>query len=263
MDLYNVLPHEVKEKFGRHLAKEDEKLSNIEGQKHLEAMLTELKLYYRAVETALCNAPPSQPNHESHPDQGVHSTSLTKPSQQHHHLDKRQSKGQGRSSHRATAVHKSAQVPTSCLPRWTCPLSSHEDHTIQSCPEFFFLTAKERRRSPIPEMCINPATPGVNRAAPMPRRIAIGPALATCNTGTMPKLQTVTRPATLPLIHIPTATDPSTQKEPEIMDVRNDPLGAAFGVQAFTRIQTGKLILPCLALVNDKEAWTVPVPDSC
>jgi hypothetical protein len=222
-------------------------------------------------------------------------------------------------------------------------LSSHEDHTIQSCPEFFSLTAKERRRRmkklscftcfsrggpchdyqcgrtrevpldtvcraclettragesapshllcglshhvkpneeelvrafeswipqlnlrpPIPEMCINPATSGVNRAAPTPRRIAIGPELATCNTVTMPKPQTVTRPATLPLTHITTATDPSTQKEPEIIDVRNVPLGVASGMQAFTRIQTGKLILPCLALVNDKEAWTLPVPDSC
>jgi hypothetical protein len=79
-------------------------------------------------------------------------------------------------------------------------------------------------------MCINPATSGVNRAAPMPRKIAIGPELATCNTVTMPKPQTVTRPPTLLLTHIPTATDPSTQKEPEIIDVRNDPLGAAFGV---------------------------------
>jgi hypothetical protein len=105
-------------------------------------------------------------------------------------------------------------------------------------------------------MCINPATSGGNRAAPMPRRIAIGPELATCNTVTMPKPQTVTRPATLPLTHIPTATDPSTQKEPEIIDVRNDPLGAVFGVQAFTRSQTGKLILPYLALVNDNEAWS-------
>jgi hypothetical protein len=79
----------------------------------------------------------------------------------------------------------------------------------------------------------------------------------------MPKPQTVTRPATLPLTYIPTATDPSTQKEPEIIDVRNDPFGAVFGVQAFTRIQTGKLILPCLALVNNKEAWTLLIPDSC
>jgi hypothetical protein len=165
-------------------------------------------------------------------------------------------------------------------------LSSHEDHTIQSCPEFFSLTAKERHRrmkklscftcfsrggpchnyqcgtirevpldtvcraclettragesapshllcglshhvkpdeeklarvyeswilrlnlrSLIPEMCINPATSGVNRAAPMPRRLALGPALATCNTVTVPKPQTVTRPATLPLKNMPIAS---------------------------------------------------------
>jgi hypothetical protein len=45
-------------------------------------------------------------------------------------------------------------------------------------------------------------------------------------------------------------------KEPDIIDVRNDPLGEVFGVQAFTRIQTGKLILPYLALVYDNEAWS-------
>jgi hypothetical protein len=50
-------------------------------------------------------------------------------------------------------------------------------------------------------------------------------------------------------------------QEPEVIDVRNDPLGAVFGVQAFTQIQTGKLILPCLALVNNEEAWSFPTPD--
>jgi hypothetical protein len=51
-------------------------------------------------------------------------------------------------------------------------------------------------------------------------------------------------------------------REPEIIDVRNDPLGAALGVQAFTWIQTGKLFLRCLALVNNEDVWTIPTPDS-
>jgi hypothetical protein len=45
-------------------------------------------------------------------------------------------------------------------------------------------------------------------------------------------------------------------REPNIVDVRNDPLGKVFGVQAFTKIQTGKLILPHLAIVYDNEAWS-------
>jgi hypothetical protein len=45
-------------------------------------------------------------------------------------------------------------------------------------------------------------------------------------------------------------------RDPNIVDVRNDPLGKVFGVQAFTKIQTGKLILPHLALVYDNEAWS-------
>jgi hypothetical protein len=119
-------------------------------------MLNELKIHYRTLEMVVGNAPPSQPNQENHLDQGVYSTSPTKPRQQHQHLNKGQGKGQGRNSYQApqsnrppakpTAVHKSAPMPLSCLPRWTCPLSCHENHTTQSCPEFFSLSAKERRR---------------------------------------------------------------------------------------------------------------------
>lgn len=45
-------------------------------------------------------------------------------------------------------------------------------------------------------------------------------------------------------------------RDPNIVDVRNDPLGRVFGVQAFTKIQTGKLIFPHLAIVYDNEAWS-------
>jgi hypothetical protein len=45
-------------------------------------------------------------------------------------------------------------------------------------------------------------------------------------------------------------------RDPNIVDVRNDPLGKVFGVQAFTKIQTGRLILPHLAIVYDNEAWS-------
>jgi hypothetical protein len=45
-------------------------------------------------------------------------------------------------------------------------------------------------------------------------------------------------------------------REPNIVDVRSDPLGKVFGVQAFTKIQTGMLIIPHLAIVYDNEAWS-------
>jgi hypothetical protein len=48
----------------------------------------------------------------------------------------------------------------------------------------------------------------------------------------------------------------------EIIDVREDPLGAAFGVQAFTRSQLGDYIRRCLAKVYDEDAWTIPLPSS-
>jgi hypothetical protein len=51
-------------------------------------------------------------------------------------------------------------------------------------------------------------------------------------------------------------------KDTEIIDVRGDPLGTAFGVQAFTRAQLGSLIRRCLAKVYDEEAWTIPPLDS-
>ena len=54
---------------------------------------------------------------------------------------------------------KSPQVPNLTpmppinLPWWTCPLTDHEDHTLQSCSEFFSLTARERRWRMISVSC--------------------------------------------------------------------------------------------------------------
>jgi hypothetical protein len=80
MDLYNILPHEVKEMFGRRLAEEDEELSNIEGQTHLTAMLKELKLHYGTVKTAVSNTPlpPPPPSQKGKQAQAAHSTSFNK-----------------------------------------------------------------------------------------------------------------------------------------------------------------------------------------
>jgi hypothetical protein len=44
----------------------------------------------------------------------------------------------------------------------------------------------------------------------------------------------------------------------DIVDLREDPLGKAFGVQAFTRSQLGHYIRRCLAKVHDEDAWTIP-----
>jgi hypothetical protein len=46
----------------------------------------------------------------------------------------------------------------------------------------------------------------------------------------------------------------------EIIDVREDPLGEAFGVQAFTRSQLGYCIRHCLAKVYYEDAWTIHLP---
>jgi hypothetical protein len=43
-----------------------------------------------------------------------------------------------------------------------------------------------------------------------------------------------------------------------IIDLREDPLGKAFGVQAFKRSQLGHYIRRCLAKVYDEDAWTIP-----
>jgi hypothetical protein len=44
----------------------------------------------------------------------------------------------------------------------------------------------------------------------------------------------------------------------EIIDLREDPLGKAFGVQAFKRSQLGYCIRRCLAKVYGEDAWTIP-----
>jgi hypothetical protein len=38
-----------------------------------------------------------------------------------------------------------SHTPRNLLPRWTCPLRYHEYHTIQTCSEFFAISARERR----------------------------------------------------------------------------------------------------------------------
>jgi hypothetical protein len=48
-------------------------------------------------------------------------------------------------------------------------------------------------------------------------------------------------------------------RDSEIIDIRGDPLGAAFGVQAFTRTQLGYCIRRCLAKVYDEDAWIIPL----
>jgi hypothetical protein len=48
----------------------------------------------------------------------------------------------------------------------------------------------------------------------------------------------------------------------EIIDLREDPLGETFGVQAFTRSQLGYYIRRCLAKVYDEDTWTIPLPSS-
>jgi hypothetical protein len=44
----------------------------------------------------------------------------------------------------------------------------------------------------------------------------------------------------------------------EIIDLREDPLGKAFGLQAFKLSQLGYCIRRCLAKVYDEDAWTIP-----
>jgi hypothetical protein len=44
----------------------------------------------------------------------------------------------------------------------------------------------------------------------------------------------------------------------DIVDLREDPLGKAFGVQAFKRSQLGHYIRRCLAKIYDEDAWTIP-----
>jgi hypothetical protein len=44
----------------------------------------------------------------------------------------------------------------------------------------------------------------------------------------------------------------------DIIDLREDPLGKAFGVQAFKRSQLGHYIRRCLAKIYDEDAWTIP-----
>jgi hypothetical protein len=81
-------------------------------------MLNELKIHYRTLEMVVGNAPPSQPNQENHLDQGVYSTSPTKPRQQHQHLNK----GQGKVETHTKLLNQTAHLlsPRLCISLLQC-----------------------------------------------------------------------------------------------------------------------------------------------
>jgi hypothetical protein len=161
VELFEVLQVGVREKVSDRLAEEDVEISNIEGKRYLELILSELRKYYRRLETQLLipssSLPPSSPLTKTRSRQTIHNVSVdSNPGDSSGPRSKTSKKRQQKGKTKKTATPQRGNLPSPMIPdsnatfavppdRWACPLVDHQSHTIQTCTEFFKLSPKERR----------------------------------------------------------------------------------------------------------------------
>jgi hypothetical protein len=148
--LYDILPFRVRSKYVRQLAANNINLTMIQGKKHFNLMLNELRIYLHTLEMLVNSDLPFQPNCATPESlahlsptclpfpgnhEGVQVVQPTNaPSRVHANL----------TSTIASTTLSASHAPRNLLPRWTCPLKYHEYHTIQTCSEFFAISVRER-----------------------------------------------------------------------------------------------------------------------
>jgi hypothetical protein len=156
VELFEVLPVGVREKVSDRLAEEDVEISNIEGKRYLELILSELRKYYRRLETQLLipssSLPPSSPLTKTRSRQTIHNVSVdSNPGDSSGPRSKTSKKRQQKGKTKKTATPQRGNLPSPMIPdsnatfavppdRWACPLVDHQSHTIQTCTEFFKLS---------------------------------------------------------------------------------------------------------------------------
>jgi hypothetical protein len=151
LTLYDVLPFRVRSKYVRQLAANNVNLTMIQGKKHFNLMLNELRIYLFTLEMLVNSDLPHQPYGVT-PEPFAHLSPTGLPPsgnrvgvqamsaanilpQVHANL----------TSTLATTTLGASHTPRNLLPRWTCLLRCHEYHTIQTCSEFFAISVRERR----------------------------------------------------------------------------------------------------------------------
>jgi hypothetical protein len=126
-------------------------LTMIQGKKHFNLMLNELRIYLHTLEMLASSDLPYQPNHTVPGPFGHLSPSCPPLRWGHEGAQAVQITNvpPQLSANRPSTMTSTAlgvpHAPQNTLPRWTCPLKYHEYHTIQTCSEFFAISARERR----------------------------------------------------------------------------------------------------------------------
>jgi hypothetical protein len=151
LTMYDVLPFRVRYKYAKQLAANNINLDMIQGEKHFNLIMNELRIYLRTLKILVNSDLPHQSNGATSEPfaylspacppflgngagaQAVPTTNI--PTQIHVNPN---------GSVAATTIGGS-HAPRNLLPRWTCPLKYHEYHTIQACSEFFSISIRERR----------------------------------------------------------------------------------------------------------------------
>jgi hypothetical protein len=143
LKLYDILPFRVRSKYARQLAANNINLTLIQGKKHFNLMLNELRIYLHTLKMLVSSDLPYQPSYAT-PEPLAYLSPSCLP-----FFGNREGVQAAQPTNLPSRVYTNtlgaAHAPRSLLPRWTCPLRYHEYHTIQTCSEFFAISARERR----------------------------------------------------------------------------------------------------------------------
>jgi hypothetical protein len=151
LNLYDTLPFRVRSKYVRQLATYNINLTMIRGKKHFNLMLNELRIYLHTLEMLASSDLPYQPTRVT-PEPFAHLSPTCLPFhwsregvQAAQPTNALPGVNANPSSTMTSTTLSAPHAPQNLLRRWTCPLRYHEYHTIQTCSEFFAISARERR----------------------------------------------------------------------------------------------------------------------
>jgi hypothetical protein len=151
LSMNDILPFKVRYRYAKQLASNNIDLDTIQGEKHFNLMMYELRIYLRTLEIVVNSEPPRQSDNTTsvpfayHPSTcpptpgiGVGARAAPTPNVP--------SRTQANPASLVTMTTACGPLaPRNLFPRWTCPLRNHEYHTIQTCSDFFSISIRERR----------------------------------------------------------------------------------------------------------------------
>ena len=159
--IVETLPHVVQDDWTEYLAEKEIIAHKVEGMLFLDKILSLLKKRYLRYEykaSIPVSDPPPKPKSKTHhatdqadSDSASPSSPPRSPSNKKANAADSSSKKQGQATKKdgkkgaQDSNSKPAAQPNPNLPRWTCPIKDHENHSIKECNDFFEATPRRRR----------------------------------------------------------------------------------------------------------------------